>query len=55
MKRFIDNLVSVKSEKDFNNIKLPFSIWLAGYNDGNEWEVRLEDETKVKILSCKEI
>jgi hypothetical protein len=37
------------------NTKLPFSIWLAGYNDGNEWEVRLEDETKVKILSCKEI
>lgn len=23
------------------NTKLPFSIWLAGYNDGNECEVRL--------------
>lgn len=29
------------------NTKLPFSIWLAGYNDGNECEVRLEDEINI--------
>ena len=38
-----------------DNCRLPYSIWLAGRFERPEWEVRVKDETKVKIIKSKEI
>jgi hypothetical protein len=38
-----------------DNCRLPYSIWLAGRFERPEWEVRVKDESKVKIIKSKEI
>jgi hypothetical protein len=38
-----------------DNCRLPYSIWLAGRFERPEWEVRVKDESKVKIINSKEI
>ena len=38
-----------------DNCRLPYSIWLAGRFERPEWEVRVKDELKVKIIKSKEI
>lgn len=38
-----------------DNCDLPYSLWLAGRFERKEWEVRIKDETKVKILNWKEV
>lgn len=40
-------------ETTLDNCRLPYSIWLAGRFERPEWEVRVKDETKVKIISKK--
>lgn len=37
-------------ETTFDNCRLPYSIWLAGRFERPEWEVRVKDESKVKII-----
>lgn len=38
-----------------DNCRLPYSFWLAGRFDGKEWEVRIKDEKKLKLISTEEI
>lgn len=38
---------------NLENCNLPYSLWLAGRFERPEWEVRVKDETKVKILKYK--
>lgn len=38
-----------------DNCRLPYSFWLAGRFERPEWEVRLADERKVRIVSRKEV
>lgn len=38
-----------------DNCDLPYSLWLAGRFERKEWEVRIKDETEVKILNWKEV
>ena len=40
-------------ETTLDNCRLPYSIWLSGRFERPEWEVRVKDETKVKIISKK--
>ena len=37
-------------ETTLDNCRLPYSIWLAGRFERPEWEVRVKDESKVKII-----
>jgi len=38
-----------------DNCDFPYSLWLAGRFERKEWEVRIKDDTKVKILNWKEV
>lgn len=49
------NKVIMTATTSLDNCDLPYSFWLAGRFDRPEWEVRLKDESKVKIISHKEI
>ena len=42
-------------ETTLDNCRLPYSLWLAGRFERPEWEVRVKDELKVKIIKSKEI
>lgn len=37
-------------ETTLDNCRLPYSIWLAGRFERPEWEVRIKDESKIKII-----
>lgn len=40
---------------ELDNCRLPYSLWLAGRFERPEWEVRIKDETKVNIITKKEV
>lgn len=37
-------------ETTLKNCRLPYSLWLAGRFERPEWEVRIKDESKIKIV-----
>ena len=45
----------LRGETTLDNCRLPYSFWLAGRFERPEWEVRVKDENKVKIIKTKEI
>lgn len=45
----------MKGTTTLDNCDLPYSLWLAGRFERKEWEVRIKDETQVKILNYKEV
>jgi len=42
-------------ETTLDNCRLPYSIWLAGRFERPEWEVRVKDESKVKIIKTMKL
>lgn len=51
----VDKKVILIGTTDISNCRVAYSLWLAGRFERNEWEVRIKDESKVKILSYKEV